>query len=141
MSEAQERAARTPPRVGDNVGTDTWDHGRRYAVYMGNTLLGTSNLEFPVVPHSRIAGRFLPTPACGHVTAVFQLYSRAVAADDRVLLRQYLLERDRLRMELWDAGVKLSASIDLISTWSDGTHIVHVTSTDSRLWRPRLLPD
>jgi hypothetical protein len=121
--------------------TDTWDHGRRYAVYSGTTLVGTSNLEFPVERHTRLAGRFLPTPASAHITAVFQLYSQAAAADDRQLLRRFVEERDRLRLELWDAGVRLEAAVDLISTWADGTHIIHITSTDSRLWKPRLFPD
>jgi hypothetical protein len=123
------------------VETDVGDHGRRYAVYTGHTLLGTTNLEYAVVPHLRIAGRFLPTPACGHITWVFQLYSRAVAADDRTMLRRYVAERDKLQMELWDAGVRVNAAIDLITTWDNDTHIIHVTSTDHRLWRPRLLPD
>jgi hypothetical protein len=141
MSRAEDRQSRIPPPVGQAVGTDTWNHDRRYAVYSGTTLLGTSNLEFPVEPHTRVAGRFLPTPASGHITAVFQLYGRAVASEDRRMMRRYVAERDWLRLELWDAGVRLEAAIDLISTWDDGTHIIHVTSTDSRLWRPRLLPD
>jgi hypothetical protein len=56
-------------------------------------------------------------------------------------MRRYVAERDALRLELWDCGVRLDATVDLISTWYDGTHIIHITSTDSRLWRPRLFPD
>src|SRR5687768_4496432 len=119
MPSARERPRRRPPAATAAMGPEAWEHGRRYALYMGSTLLGTSNLEFPVVPHSHIAGRFLPTPACGHVTAVFQLYSRAVAAEDRRMLRRYVAERDKLRLELWDAGVRLNAAVDLISTWTD----------------------
>jgi hypothetical protein len=57
------------------------------------------------------------------------------------MLRRYVAERDKLQMELWDAGVRVNAAIDLIATWDNDTHIIHVTSTDHRLWRPRLLPD
>ena len=138
MTSAPERSSGSPPSNAA-VTTDSWDHDRRYAVYMRNTLLGTSNLEFSIVPHVRIAGRFLPTTACAHITWVFQLFSRA--GDDRRLLSRYVAERDKLRLELWDAAIRLDARVDLISTWSDDTHIVHLTSSDPRLWRPRLLPD
>ena len=138
MSSAPGRSSGTPP-PNAAAANDSWDHDRRYALYTRNTLLGTSNLEFSMVPHVHIAGRFLPTSACAHITWVFHLFSRA--GEDRRLLSRYVAEREKLQLELWDAGVRLDARVDLISTWSDDTHILHLTSSDPRLWRPRLLPD
>jgi hypothetical protein len=141
MPKAECNAARSRPPTSGDVATGTWQHSRRYAVYMGNTLLGTSNLESPAVPGARIAGWFVPTPACAHITWVFQLYSKAVAREDRALLQEYVTERDKLRLELWIAGIRLEGVVELISTWSDALHVVHVASADTRLWRPLLYPD
>lgn len=141
MYEESEEPGRQPPPSSGAVATDTWEEGRQFAIYTGNILLGTSNLEYPITIGSRIAGRFLPTSACDNLTWVFQLYSSAAGVADRPSLKAYVRERDRLRLELWCAGSRLNAIVELISTWPDGTHIVHVASTDPQLWRPRNQPD
>jgi hypothetical protein len=141
MSNPEEKSVRAPPPSADAVATDTWEHGRQYAIYTGNSLLGTSNLEYPVQPLKRVAGRFQPTPAFDELSSVFQRYARAVATGDRRMLRTYVEQRDRLRLELWAGGVRLDALVELITTWVNGIHIVHISSSDDRLWRPRLHPD
>ena len=127
---------RVPPPPPTALATSVWDHTRRYAIFRGNELLGTTNLEFVVVHGERVAGRFYPAWHFRKYESIFQLYS--TAADERAL-RRYKRQRDQLALELWDAGMALLARVDLISAWTARQWMIHVTINDTRFWgaRPR----
>jgi hypothetical protein len=109
----------------------------RYAVYRGSTLLGTSHLEWTVEPGARVAGRLDVTPAFGSIVAVFNLYRQAATLGDARLLKEYVRDRDALRLEVWDSGHRLDAQVELISTWGPHHRMIHVHSRDERLWQGR----
>ena len=124
-----------PPSKPPVVGAAVWDHSAVYAVYSGNTLLGTSNLEFPIEPGVRVAGWFHAVRAFDEIAAaVFAIYDYARQTGLPHDLARYIAARDALRLELWRAGVRLVGDIELISTWTHTTRVLHVRSSDRRVW-------
>jgi hypothetical protein len=135
--EPDEQFDRVPPSTPVAVGAGTPDDVRRYAVYRGLILIGTTNLEVVVEAGVRAAGIFYPTSEFGAVRSVFALYRRAVDRSDKELLREFVRRRDRLDLHVWRAGVELDAKVELISAWDPANHVVHVASHDDQLWRWR----
>lgn len=133
----EEQYGRVPPGTPPAVGAGTPDDVRRYAVYRGLILIGTTNLEMVVEPGVRAAGIFYPASEFGAVRSIFALYRQAADGADKQLLREFVRRRDRLDLHVWRAGVELDARVELISAWDAATHVIHVTSRDDRLWRWR----
>jgi hypothetical protein len=129
--------SRIPPRPPLAVATSTLGPARRYAIYRGNDLIGTSHLEFSPAHGARVAGWFHPTSHFDGIADVFALYAAAVGETDRGQLRRYVEALDTLGLAVYDSGVRLNASVELISTWSATQHVIHVASADERLWRWR----
>jgi hypothetical protein len=111
-----------------------WDHSRRYAIYRGNDLLGTTNLEYVVTHGERVAGRFHPAWQFRRYESIFNLYSNAT---DEQALRRYKKQRDELNLEVWDSGILLDARVDLVSQWSPRQWMMHVSVIDKRFWSTR----
>jgi hypothetical protein len=111
---------------------------RRYEVWRGGVLIGTTDLEVIVEPGARAAGVFHPMPVYASVLSTFALYGRAASTGDDRLLREFVHQRDGLRLQVRRDGVPLDARVDLISRWELRKFMVHVSSRDERFWRWRL---
>ena len=139
-TEAEEKPRRAPPRTPARVATGLSDDLRRYAVYRQHLLVGTSNLEQVTEHGLAAAGLFHPAGGFASIRSVFQLYLRAERRNDPHLLRAYVQQRDQLHLEIWRAGDRLDARVDLIAQWDRRTFVLHVTSSDPKFWRWRF-PD
>jgi hypothetical protein len=106
--EPEEQFDRVPPITPVGIGAGTPDGLRRYAVYRGLILIGTTNLEMVVEAGVRAAGIFYPESEFGAVRSVFALYRRAADRSDKQLLREFVRRRDQLGLRVWRAGVAWS---------------------------------
>ena len=109
---------------------------RRYAVYSRYNLIGTTALEYTLVFGEWAGGVFYPTPPYRRVPQAFANLQHALERDTQAV-RRFLEERDRLGFELWLSGERLDGAIELISQWNAGKCVIHVRTSDPRVWNGR----
>jgi hypothetical protein len=122
----------TPPLPPAGAPSGTWQRARKFSVYSGNRLLGTTDLEVQLPDGSGAAGRFHPEPVFRDCRDVFMRLRQALTRGGPSLAR-CLAERDALRLTLWRDAAQLDAQIEMISPWSTSKWVVHVRSRDARL--------
>lgn len=110
----------------------TWS-GRRFAVYRGNDLMGTTLLEYVFQPGERLGGEFHPTRYYYEIERTFLRLSYALSRS-LPSAPDILRERDNLLLELWMSGERLDAVVELISQWEPRRWMIHVATRDPRLW-------
>jgi hypothetical protein len=128
-----ELARLRPPPARGRVVAPAASSGRRFAIYRGSELMGTTHLEYPVVAWQRAAGEFFPTR---HYYLVERVFLRLADTITHGLpsLPDRLHERDALGLELWLSGERLDAVVELISQWEPRRWMVHVATRDARFW-------
>jgi hypothetical protein len=130
------RPVRPPPTKPPGVlATGTWPWPKRYAIAGTHSVIGYTDLEFPIARGKRAAGFLQTAEGFEDVRAVFRLYRDAGA--DRALLHEFVQLRDALQLTIQDGGtLPLAARIEWISGWGHGRFVIHVAIQDERYWSP-----
>lgn len=126
------RPPRPPPRT--PIAADDLPGARRYGILHVSGLVGTTNLEYPLVRGTWAAGVLLPGEGYQLVRPVFRQYALA-GPSARTTLKRFARDRDALGLTVVDGGTTpLEARVALISEWAGGPLMVHLSITDTRYW-------